>query len=83
MRDPECIAFLQWALPRLRMRWPGYRKVGRQVCKRVARRLVSLWLTFSCTVRILRQTQMSGGNSMNCVPFRSPDSTGIEQPSST
>lgn len=44
MRDPECIAFLQWALPRLRMRWPGYRKVRRQVCKRIARRLASLGL---------------------------------------
>lgn len=44
MRDPECIAFLQWALPRLRMRWSGYRKVRRQVCRRVARRLASLGL---------------------------------------
>jgi chemotaxis protein methyltransferase CheR len=44
MRDSECIAFLQWALPRLRMRWPGYRKVRRQVCKRVARRRDSLGL---------------------------------------
>ncbi len=38
MKDPECVEFLQWALPRLRMRWPGFRKVRRQVCKRVQRR---------------------------------------------
>jgi hypothetical protein len=35
MKDPDCIAFPQWALPCLGHRWPGYRKVRRQVCKRV------------------------------------------------
>ncbi len=39
MNDSECVRFLQWALPRLRMRWPGFRKVRRQVCKRLRRRL--------------------------------------------
>lgn len=39
MRDHDCVAFLQWALPRLRMRWPGFRKVRRQVCRRIARRM--------------------------------------------
>jgi chemotaxis protein methyltransferase CheR len=42
MRDQDCVAFLQWALPRLRMRWPGFRKVRRQVCKRIARRMDEL-----------------------------------------
>ncbi|MFQ5790614.1 MAG: CheR family methyltransferase [Acidobacteriota bacterium] len=42
MKDPECVAFLQWAIPRLRMRWRGFRKVRRQVCKRVERRLREL-----------------------------------------
>ncbi len=41
---PECVQFLQWALPRLRLRWPGYRKVRGQVCKRVDRRLRELGL---------------------------------------
>ncbi|MDX1647974.1 MAG: CheR family methyltransferase [Longimicrobiales bacterium] len=45
MRDSPCVAFLQWALPRLRMRWPGFRKVRRQVCKRLARRLQALGLS--------------------------------------
>ena len=36
--------FLQWALPRLRMRWPGFRKVRRQVCKRIGRRKRELGL---------------------------------------
>jgi chemotaxis protein methyltransferase CheR len=42
--DHGCIAFLQWALPRLRMRWPGFRKVRGQVCKRLARRIRTLGL---------------------------------------
>jgi chemotaxis protein methyltransferase CheR len=44
MQDNECVRFLQWALPQLQMRWPGFRKVRKQVCKRLARRLVSLGL---------------------------------------
>jgi len=43
-RDPACVAFLEWALPHLRMRWPGFRRVRSQVYKRVARRLKSLAL---------------------------------------
>jgi chemotaxis protein methyltransferase CheR len=42
MNDSECIAFLQWALPRLDLHWPGFRKVRGQVCKRVGRRLKEL-----------------------------------------
>lgn len=44
MKDADCVQFLQWVLPRLRMRWPGFRKVRRQVCKRVDRRLRHLGL---------------------------------------
>ena len=36
--------FLQWALPHLHMRWPGFRKVRKQVCKRIARRIRHLEL---------------------------------------
>jgi chemotaxis protein methyltransferase CheR len=42
--DRACVAFLQWALPRLHLRWAGYRKVRRQVCRRLARRLAELGL---------------------------------------
>ena len=45
MTDADCVAFLQWALPRLRMRWPGFRKVRRQVCKRIGRRMTELEFT--------------------------------------
>jgi chemotaxis protein methyltransferase CheR len=44
MKDSECVALLQWALPRMHMRWPGFRKVRRQVCKRIAKRLEELSL---------------------------------------
>src|SRR5262249_5469574 len=44
MHDPECTAFLQWALPRLDLRWAGFRKVRKQVRKRLKRRLQLLGL---------------------------------------
>jgi chemotaxis protein methyltransferase CheR len=44
MRDAECIALLRWALLRLGLRWPGFRRVHRQVCKRIARRIRELGL---------------------------------------
>jgi chemotaxis protein methyltransferase CheR len=44
VNDHEGIAFLQWCLPRLEMRWPGFRKVRRQVYKRIDRRLRELGL---------------------------------------
>lgn len=42
MKDSDCIDFLQWALPRLQLSWPGFRKVRRQVCRRVQRRIEAL-----------------------------------------
>ena len=44
IRDPEGVQFLQWSLPRLHLRWPGFRKVRRPVYKRVNRRLQELRL---------------------------------------
>ena len=43
--DADLVAFLQRALPRMGMRWPGFRKVRGQVRKRVARRLRALGLS--------------------------------------
>ena len=51
MRDQDCIRFLQWALPQLRMRWSGFRKVRRQVCKRIQRRTDELGLADVDTYR--------------------------------
>jgi chemotaxis protein methyltransferase CheR len=44
MRDKDCVEFLQHHLPRLELRWVGYRKVRRTVCKRLARRRRELGL---------------------------------------
>jgi chemotaxis protein methyltransferase CheR len=44
MEDSECIRFLQQVLPQLRMRWPGFRRVRKQVCKRIQRRITGLGL---------------------------------------
>ena len=42
VKQAEYTEFLQWCLPHLGMRWPGFRKVRSQVCKRIARRLREL-----------------------------------------
>lgn len=44
MTDIECVRFLQWCLPRMRFRWAGFRRVRRQVCKRLKRRIGELGL---------------------------------------
>jgi chemotaxis protein methyltransferase CheR len=44
MRDADCTALLQWALPQLDMHWPGFRKVRNQVCKRARHRIAALGL---------------------------------------
>lgn len=44
MRDHDCTRFLQTVLPRLGLRWAGFRKPRRQVCKRVVRRMGELGL---------------------------------------
>ena len=43
--DSDCVAFLQWALPRLALNWPGFRRVRRQVCRRLKRRIRGLGLS--------------------------------------
>jgi chemotaxis protein methyltransferase CheR len=42
LKDTDCVRFLQWALPRLGMRWQGFRRVRRQVCRRLRHRLSDL-----------------------------------------
>jgi chemotaxis protein methyltransferase CheR len=39
-----CMRFLKWALPRLELRWEGFKKVRGQVCKRINKRLKTLGL---------------------------------------
>jgi chemotaxis protein methyltransferase CheR len=42
VRDADCVALLRFALPRLGLRWEGFRRVRRQVCRRVGRRMREL-----------------------------------------
>jgi chemotaxis protein methyltransferase CheR len=51
MDDRACVAFLHWCLPRLGLRWSGYRKVRRLVGKRLNRRLAQLGLADLCAYR--------------------------------
>jgi chemotaxis protein methyltransferase CheR len=44
MHDRDCVAFLQRVLPILGLKWAGYRKVRRQVCRRIASRMDVLGL---------------------------------------
>jgi chemotaxis protein methyltransferase CheR len=44
MTDAELVSFLQDVLPRMGMRWPGFRKVRGQVRKRLSRRLREIGL---------------------------------------
>jgi len=59
MTDQECIQFLHWALPRFGLRWPGFRKVRRQVHKRINRRLEELGLTGILDYRSYLETHPS------------------------
>ena len=45
MQDEACIRFLQWALPHMKLRWQGFRRVRKQVCKRIGQRISQLSLT--------------------------------------
>jgi chemotaxis protein methyltransferase CheR len=44
MTDDECVELLKWMLPVLELRWAGFRRVRKQVCKRLGRRLTELGL---------------------------------------
>lgn len=42
MKDADCVAFLQDALPRVGLCWSGFRKVHKLLCKRLSKRLIDL-----------------------------------------
>jgi len=56
MKDSDCVAFLQSSLPALGLRWTGFRRVRRQVCKRIARRLRALGLADLDAYRVRLKT---------------------------
>lgn len=69
MTDRDCTALLQWALPRLHHRWAGYRKVRRQVCRRIAARMHSLDLPDVAAYRAFLQAQPAEWQALRaCLP---------------
>ena len=70
MTDAECIALLQWALPRLEQRWEGYRRVRRQVCRRLAVRIRTLGLSDVAAYRArLEADPAEWVEFRNCLPI--------------
>jgi chemotaxis protein methyltransferase CheR len=59
MKDCECVLFLQWVLPKMELKWRGFRKVRRQVCKRIARRIRYLGLKNITAYRHFLETNTS------------------------
>jgi chemotaxis protein methyltransferase CheR len=51
MNDRECVELLQWALPRLGLRWRGFKNVRRQVCRRVSARASELGIPDAASYR--------------------------------
>ena len=56
MKDRDCVQFLQWVLPRLQKRWPGYRKVRRRICKRIDQRMQQLMIEELAAYRTYLET---------------------------
>lgn len=56
---PTCVEFLQVALPRLGLSWAGFRRVHRQVCRRISRRLQQLRLAHCREYREYLETHPS------------------------
>jgi chemotaxis protein methyltransferase CheR len=54
--DRTCTELLQWALPRLGLRWGGFSNVRGQVCKRIARRIRELGLRDAAAYRRLLES---------------------------
>lgn len=59
MNDADCVAFLQWAAPRIELRWPGLRKVRRQACRRLKARMRELGLEGFADYRVRLQADPS------------------------
>ena len=52
----DCVSFLHWALPQLGLAWPGFRRVRRQVCRRIGHRIQELRLPDPTAYRRLLET---------------------------
>jgi chemotaxis protein methyltransferase CheR len=64
VKDADCVALLQWALPRLGLSWAGFRKVRRQVCKRIAARMRALRLADAAAYRARLDADRGEGQAL-------------------
>lgn len=70
LTDQTCRDLLQWALPRLGHRWEGYRKVRRQVCRRIVARMKALGLADAVTYRkLLERSPAEWAVLRDCLPI--------------
>lgn len=67
MNDTDCVAFLQWALPRLELRWAGFRRVRGQVCKRITRRIQALGLSSTDAYRAYLSEHATEWNALDAL----------------
>ena len=58
MSDAQCVELLRWALPRLGLRFEGFRRVRRRVCRRIARRISALGLADAAAYRRVLETRV-------------------------
>lgn len=59
MTDRDCVALLQWALPRMQLRWRGFSNLRGQVCKRIARRMRELGIHEADAYRALLERDLT------------------------
>lgn len=64
MKDDACIQFLQWALPKMQLRWQGFRRVRKQVCKRISQRISQLGLVDEWAYRDYLQSHAAEWQSL-------------------
>ena len=72
MRDAEGVQFLQWCLPRLGLRWEGFRKVRRRFYKRIDERMRELGLATISDYRTYLEghtTEWSILDSLSWIPI--------------
>ena len=69
MNDAAYVELLQWALPRLGLRWEGFRNVRRQVCRRIKARIGELGMTDVSSYRRRLETDPDEAGVLDALCF--------------
>jgi chemotaxis protein methyltransferase CheR len=67
LADAECVELLRWALPRLHLRWEGFRRPRRQVCRRIARRMRELGVPNAGAYRTRLEADPAEGSRLDAM----------------